>query len=185
MPCEAGRMASVAACLLAMTANGCSFVFTHDPPPHHAEMRYFDCPSNSTAPTVDTTLTVAGGVVVLLSLLVISAASSGFLGGASTDGAYGKLGLLTLPTVVLPLSSAIYGYTKVGNCRDAKNELSQRIGEEAIAAQRPFDPGSPPLERPVNPGGTPPAPPPAPPSLPAAPAASPPAPPPGPSSAPP
>lgn len=115
---------AAAAGLVAMAGSGCSFVFAHNPPPNHRELRYFDCPRSYTAPVVDTGVAVGATAVVLLAA-AIAVSTGPFLGGGDFNA--GRFALVAVPVVGLPTSSAVYGYVKVANCREAKAELVTRI----------------------------------------------------------
>jgi hypothetical protein len=156
--CEAGRMerrssrglrAGAATCLLAMTANGCSFIFAAGPPPNHREMRYFDCPSSYAPPAIDTAIAVTGGLVSLVAIAFAAHpvtfsyihrpdAQDGAPAVAQL-GASGEAVLIAIPLVLvgLPAVSAIYGSKKVGSCRDAKAELVARINAVPAGALPP------------------------------------------------
>lgn len=106
-------------CLLAMLGTGCSFIFAEGPPPNHREVRYFDCTSSYGPPAADTVVSVFGGLTAA-TLLVLSGLSDS---GDRSD----RVALVSLPLVMLPVSSAIYGYTQVGSCRKAQSELAMRL----------------------------------------------------------
>jgi hypothetical protein len=144
--------AGAVVCLLAMAANGCSFMYAQSPPPNHTQMRYFDCPSSYAPPALDTAGAVAGGLfsLVLFAFAAYGGSSSfsAIQGANAREAAPGLANvggaavLVAVPVVLvgLPAASAVYGYTKVGECRDAKAELDARLnatpGDGGPAAPR-------------------------------------------------
>jgi hypothetical protein len=157
-----GLRAGAATCLLAMAVNGCSFLFSAGPPPNHRELRYFDCPSTSGPPAVDTAIAVTGG---LASLLVIALASGPGIfpseihppSAHELTPAVGQvspaatMALVAIPVVLvgLPTASAIYGYRQAGSCRDAKNDLIVRLNTAPASAPAPA-PASAPVLAPAS-----------------------------------
>jgi hypothetical protein len=144
---SSGLRVGAVTCLLALAANGCSFLFAEGPPPKHREMLYFDCPTSYGFPVVDTAIAVSGG---LLSLAIIALATNPVtleainVTGARAPGtaqvsAGGTIALVAIPLVLvgLPGTSAVYGYQKVGDCRDAKAELAARMNAAPAAAPPP------------------------------------------------
>lgn len=102
------------ACALAVgSGGGCSFAFV-TPPPHAPQpQQQIDCTTNYVGPIVDTVLATLGG---MLSLLVLS----GPCIDVCEESAKTKGLLLALPLFVLPTASAVYGYSKVNDCRSAR-----------------------------------------------------------------
>ena len=127
------KRARAIVCLLALGVEGCSFIFAAGPPANHRELKYFDCPSSHAPPTIDTVVAVAGGVVTFLAWGLGTALSSESGGNANS------ILLVGIPLVLLPTASAVYGYSKGGDCRDAKAELVARI----YASPRPAPPPAP------------------------------------------
>ena len=105
----------IAACVLAVSSNACSFAFVEGPPPQQGRRKTFDCTDSYSWPVADTVLTVVGGTLCMFILGLGKA-----LGGSPTPAFYGLVAL----TVVAPAGSAVYGYGKVGDCRDAVRQAS-------------------------------------------------------------
>jgi hypothetical protein len=101
----------IAACVLAVSSNACSFAFVEGPPPQEGRRKTFDCTDSYSWPVVDTVLAVVGGTVCMFILGLGKA-----LGGSPKPAFYGLVAL----TVVAPAGGAVYGYDKVGDCRDAR-----------------------------------------------------------------
>jgi hypothetical protein len=125
-----GLSAVATTCLLAVATNGCSFLFSEGPPPDHRELRYFDCDSTYFLPATDAFLGAWGvGVLVASAFNPYAPAPVGPDGapaGPSSGTPVSALLLLGAATLV-PLTSAVYGYKKMGSCRDAKAELAVRL----------------------------------------------------------
>jgi hypothetical protein len=100
----------IAACVLAVSANACSFAWVEGPPANVRGRTTFECTDSYTLPVLDTVLAAVGGTLCMFILGLGKA-----LGGSPTPAFYGLVAL----TVVAPAGSAVYGYNKVGDCRDA------------------------------------------------------------------
>jgi hypothetical protein len=137
------KRARVVVCLLALGANGCSFVFAGGPPANHRELKYFDCPTSHAPPIIDTVVAVTGGAVTFLAWGLGTALASDSGGSANT------ILLAGIPLVLLPAASAIYGYSKGGDCRDAKAELVARIYAPPVSAPPVGAPSSDPSRLPI------------------------------------
>jgi hypothetical protein len=110
-----GLLAGLVACLLATgAASGCSFAFVTPPPANPQPGQPLDCSTNYVDPIVDTALATLGG---MLSLLILE----GPCIDVCDEGKKTKGVILSLPLFVLPTISAIYGYSRVGACRDARH----------------------------------------------------------------
>ena len=105
-----GVLAGVLAGLLA-TGGGCSFIFVEPAPKQPIPAQNLDCTTNYVAPIVDSVLAVVGGFFTL-------AVTSICIDTCGEDRNL-KRAVLALPFFVLPVGSAVYGYAKVGGCRDA------------------------------------------------------------------
>jgi hypothetical protein len=141
-------------------------------------MPYFDCTTGRAAPVVDTVLAVIYGAALASALGESASSSSSSSASVTTTAVTG--GALALVFA----ASAATGYSKTGDCRDAKEELAQRlykqpqIGDDRGPAPDPWlapsgggfgvQPAPPPYQPPVPPPGPAPVPPnaPAPPSAP-------------------
>jgi hypothetical protein len=152
--------------LLATTLGGCSFLFVHGPPADHKTLPYFDCSTSNVLPTLD----ILAGAVTAIDAVGAGAGSSAFstTGSSSTRA---DVAIFAGETALFA-ASAIYGYKKTSECRDAETDLLRRsygrppsFGVTAppgasppLGPSVPYDPWVAP--RPA-PGGPPPAPPPA------------------------
>jgi len=110
--------AVIAVCLLALCANGCSFAYVYGPPPETKGLKSFECTDSYTLPVVDSVLAVVGGTV---SFMIYGLGRA--LGGGPTPVFYG----FALVTIGVPTASAIYGYNKVGGCREAARASARPI----------------------------------------------------------
>lgn len=160
-----GPLAGAATCLLAMAANGCSFIFSAGPPPDHRQMRYFDCPSSHVPPVIDTVLAAAGGLVTLAAVALTEnpinfseirrpnahevAPAFAQIDGSEAAG----LVAIAAALVAVPTVSAIRGYAKVSECREAKAELVARINAAPTVGPPPGPYEPPQLPRQPEPRG--------------------------------
>jgi len=170
--------------LAATTSSGCSFVFVDGPPTNARKMQAFTCTNSNALPVVDAV--IAG----LAALSVV---------GALTDGSHETYDASTQTYKQSPdystaavagawaalfAASAFVGHSRVSECRDATDELMQRMSRGApgpgfmpapfapgYAPPAPYDPWTAPPAgfAPLPPAPPPPAPP-APPGPPAPPA---------------
>jgi hypothetical protein len=130
-----GLRAGAVACLVAIAANGCSFLFADGPPPNHRQVRYFDCDSSYIYPAIDTVL-AAGGLGNLASVAFSrSAPAPAPVGGPapSSPGPSVSTVLLAIALAAVPVTSAVYGNTKARRCRDAKAELGYRLNASPLS----------------------------------------------------
>ena len=106
-----GVIVGILACALALSDAGCSFIFVEPPPKQPVPAQSLDCTTNSVAPIADSVLAALGGLFTLAvtSICIDTCGENQNL----------KRAALALPFFVLPVGSAIYGYSKVGSCRDA------------------------------------------------------------------
>jgi hypothetical protein len=162
---------------LGVVPAGCSLAFVNGPPPNHQKLAYFDCSSSRALPTLD--LLVAGAAAV--------DAIPGVANGASGLSNHTELAVFGTEAALFA-ASAIYGYSKTAECREAQSEMLKRAARTPTPAylpgygdpyapagpSRPYDPwvvppapAAPPVLSPVGP--LPPAPPSAAPASPPAP----------------
>jgi hypothetical protein len=152
------RVLAFVACL----ATGCSFAFTSSPPANHRQLPYFECSSSRVAPILDVLWTT----LQVLNLTTLASKTDAEFNaqfetnpgqndppfqrktGMAVNAAFGALGA----------AGAYYGFTKVRECRAAKNELMLRMGS---GGQQP-GPGTWPPPTPAPAPAPAPAPPPAP-----------------------
>lgn len=104
--------------LLILATTGCSLAFVRGPPDGHEEMTEFVCTEDKSLPGVEA---LFSGLFLVSALLAFAADDSGGIGPSSDEVGAG----LVVPAVVLGASSAI-GFGRVGDCRDALEELRQR-----------------------------------------------------------
>jgi hypothetical protein len=118
---------------------GCSFIFSEGPPANHQRLPYFDCSTSYAPPVIDT---VWAGLQGLNALGAAATSEQEWNADISRGAVIG----VALFWVALSGSSAIYGYNKVGNCRQAKNELMLRLSRQPGAGYPawPPPPGVPP-----------------------------------------
>ena len=142
---------------------GCSFIFSEGPPANHHRLPYFDCSTSYAPPVIDTVWAGLQG----LNALGAAATSEADWNAEISRGGVIAVGLLWL---ALSGTSAIYGYNKVGSCRDAKNQLMLRMSRQPPGGYPPTwppPPGYPPSYPPPGyPPGYPPPGYPAPPATP-------------------
>jgi hypothetical protein len=116
--------AVIALCVLALCANACSFAYVYGPPSDTQNVKSFDCTDSYALPIVDTVLAAVGGA---MSFMIYGLGRA--LGGSPTPAFYG----VALVTIGLPTASAIYGYHKVGSCRDAARSSVRPIAATDLA----------------------------------------------------
>jgi hypothetical protein len=96
--------------IAALLPTGCSFLFVHGPPSNHAQAPQFDCSDGVGWPVVD---------VIWAGLNGIGAAS------AANDGSMienpDQVVAVGVAWLVVSGISAIYGFAKTSECRDAKH----------------------------------------------------------------
>jgi hypothetical protein len=103
---------TVAVAMAALTASGCSFLFSEGPPADSARRPYFTCAESYAPPIVDT-------VIAGLTALAVAGAKQT---PDETEQAYEQRVGGTLGVAVVTGLAAIYGYAVVGSCRDAKEQ---------------------------------------------------------------
>ncbi|MDX2051890.1 MAG: hypothetical protein SFV15_05815 [Polyangiaceae bacterium] len=114
------------ACLL---LQGCSFLFTHGPPPEHEKLDYFDCDASAAGPVADVSWALTDGV---MTAALVSANNR--TDDTSRPGGT-SVGIFTALTAV-HTASAIYGAVKINQCSDAREHLRQRISTSTVENQR-------------------------------------------------
>lgn len=110
------RIAALALCL-----SGCSFLFVDGPPIGYEDMAYFQCTESKVAPGADTFAALFDVVM-----------AAGYYSRAS-DAVYMEdaeqlesAGALAIGAAAIWAASAIYGFSNVGQCIDAKTEIANR-----------------------------------------------------------
>ena len=133
----------LAAGAIALTAvSGCSLLFVEGPPHDHASRHFFDCTTSLLAPGIDATLTGA----LALSVLGVESDQSHTTGDIVMQSAL----------VVGAMASATYGYLQVSKCRQAKDDLGERLINMPYLGVPPWDASRappPPPARPRRPRG--------------------------------
>jgi hypothetical protein len=116
---------------LALTLGGCSFAFIHGPPANHRQMRFFDCSTSNVLPFLDTVM-AAGAVGETLDAVT---------GSPTTTTSKTELATFAVEAALLG-ASAVYGFTKTSDCRDAQAAMLARtppVGPYMLAPP-PIDP---------------------------------------------
>lgn len=145
---------------LGTALGGCSWLFVDGPPAAHRQLPYFECSSSRAWPVVDTVFAASTALEA-----AAIAGSSDRTGGANTAA------IVAAAESAIFIASAWYGYDKTSDCREAKDELMQRLyrpqggagfGPGGVAPyQTPYDPwvAPPPgsFSRPDQPAPRPPA----------------------------
>jgi hypothetical protein len=98
---------------------GCSYLFSQGPPPDHRELNHIECSTHYAPPVVDTVWATLNGLGMVNALTTPDDKWTSSV-NQSTVIAY------SLVWLALSGSSAFYGYSKVGECRDARMELMVR-----------------------------------------------------------
>jgi hypothetical protein len=129
---------------------GCSWIFVQPRPDRYEPGDVVDCTTNAVAPVIDTLLTLTNvGAAIYV---------------AGEDNVTNKGTAVTAGLLVgaLWFSSAVYGYSKTSDCRDAKDEAADR------PTRRLFQPRVPAVgyPEPSSPKPSPATPPPASPAIP-------------------
>jgi hypothetical protein len=108
------RQAGLAVGAIALTSiSGCSLVFVEGPPHDHASRHFFDCTTSMLAPGLDAALTGATALAVL---------------GVASDQTHTTGDIVTQSALVVgAMASATYGYLQVSKCRQAKDDLGERL----------------------------------------------------------
>lgn len=120
-------------CTLFLAAgNGaCSFAFVDGPPKSHRQLNYFTCTSSNALPTVDLILG-AGSAVEAVAF--VSARSSGQT-SMTTAAA------VAAAEAAVFVASAIAGYGRTSDCREATDALQVRLSRMQLQAAPGFGPG--------------------------------------------
>jgi hypothetical protein len=143
------------ASILVLALTGCSFAFVSGPPENHAQLSYFDCTSSRVVPVLDTILTG----LMIANVITFAAESDAdlaknqgcTLGESNCPVLSRKSGMLIDGAIGLAgAAGMVYGFTKTGDCRRAKNEQALRQ-----PPQQPYTPGSWPPPQGAPQGGPP------------------------------
>ena len=149
------------ASFLAAGSGACSYAFVDGPPEKHRQLPYFTCTTSKAWPVVDTVL---AGVYAVDTAAFLSAGSS------STARERETVAITAAGLAVLFAASAVSGYGKASDCREATEELQVRLIRMQQQAAPGFGPGpqsASPYQPPspydpwvTSPAGAPPPPPP-------------------------
>jgi hypothetical protein len=105
------RVGWVAAMISTMAfQSGCSALFVHGPPANHAELASFECSDSNAWPVVDTIWAGLNG---------LGAASAA---GDDANPDQDQIVLVGVTWLVISGASAIYGFSKVAACHDARGQ---------------------------------------------------------------
>jgi hypothetical protein len=139
--------------------SGCSFLFVKGPPEQHAQMSSFDCSESNAWPVIDTIWAGLNGLGAI-------SASNDSTTPSPGQPSHSQVVAVGVSWLVVSGISAIYGFSKVSTCNDARRQREERYQRAAgVSGAPPVDPdaampsGSP--QAPVAPRATRVAPPPA------------------------
>ncbi|MGH7459730.1 MAG: hypothetical protein ACREMA_01720 [Longimicrobiales bacterium] len=107
---------SALAVFLSLTSSGCAFIFSKAPPVAHEQMNSFSCSEGNVAPVLDL---IWGGLNV-----------AGALIAASDQAAYenpGQIMAVGFGWGVVSGLSAVSGFKRSAQCREAKRQLGDRL----------------------------------------------------------
>lgn len=166
------------AAALAISVTGCSFVFVDGPPREHAKLPSFDCSTSRAVPILDSLF----GALQLANFVYTATRTQqdwdDIYKGSAPFSRHEGLAIYGVLAAVAGLS-AYYGFSRVEQCREAKEELLVRTSNQATPTPGwpppappvpPMQPAAPPVEQPTAPTPPPSDPAPAPAGDPAPPA---------------
>jgi hypothetical protein len=144
---------------LAVTVTGCSFAFVSGPPAQYRQMPAFSCSESRLVPVLDTVWTVLESANLILA---VSKSDQGWSDTFNGSPPFSRSTAIPLYAVLAALGGAgmYYGFSRTGECRDAKAETISRSMQPINPAPQGTWP--PPGLAPVAPPPAAPAPPPAP-----------------------
>lgn len=123
--------------------SGCSLVFVEGPPRDHASRHFFDCTTSMLAPGMDAVLTGALALSVL---------------GVASDQTHDSRDIVIQSALVVgALASATHGYLQVSKCRQAKDDLGERLINMPYLGVPPWDASHAPPPMGAAPGAHPPS----------------------------
>jgi hypothetical protein len=105
--------------------SGCSFLFVKGPPEQHAQMAIFDCSDSNAWPAID---------LIWAGLNGLGAASAA---GDDANPQQDQIVAVGLAWLAVSGFSAIYGFSKVGQCERAKRTRDERYLGGGVAAPTP------------------------------------------------
>ena len=117
--------------LLATGGGACSYAFVDGPPTAHRQMNYFTCTTSNTLPTTDVVL---GGLFLVSAIEAGASTASPSQQNAKISGAVVVVG----GVAALFIASAVYGYSKTSECREATSELQARMARLQLQSPMGF-----------------------------------------------
>jgi hypothetical protein len=127
------------ALVTSVSTGGCSFIFSEGPPVQHQRLPYFDCSTSYAPPVLDTIWGGLNGIGALVALGQTDAEWNRNNGNNNRSAVVG----IGLGWLALSGASALYGYSKVGACHAAKEQLMLRLSRPSAPPSWP-PPGYPP-----------------------------------------
>ena len=116
------------ALLLAVTLTGCSFAFVSGPPANYRQVPAFSCTESRVAPVLDTVWTVlqTGNLI-----LAASKSEQGWNDTFNGNPPISRSTAIPLYAVFAALGAAgmWYGFSRTGECREAKAESMSRMAQ--------------------------------------------------------
>ena len=110
-------------CVLPLTSMACGWLFVNGPPPNHERLNFFTCTQSRGAPGIDAVWTGALALIIATVLVSSDAEVESFSKGGVV-AIYGPWGAATA-------LSAVSGFKKVNQCRDATALLQERLSRTA------------------------------------------------------
>jgi len=119
--------------LLATGGGACSYAFVDGPPERHRQLPYFTCTTSKAWPVVDTVLGAAEAVEAVGTGIVASRESNAGAGAIVGPVVVGGVAALFI-------ASAVSGYSKTSECREATSELQVRMTRLQLQNSMGFGP---------------------------------------------
>jgi hypothetical protein len=145
----------------AVTTNGCSMLFVDAPPENHRSLKTFNCTTSNNFPTADLVIAGVLGLTAAETLAAGTAASqttdyqTGQTTQQSNTGVYVGAGI-TAAAAAAFVASAVVGYRRTSECKDATGELMIRLYPSPSAPMyAPYPYAPPPPSRPYDPWNAP------------------------------
>lgn len=146
-------LAGVLAVSLVVPSAGCSFVFVDGPPKHHRELPAFDCSTSRVVPVLDTAF---AGFELVNFALAAAMSDQDWTDVYKKSAPFSRhTGMAVYAVLAAAAGAGAYvGWTRVGACRDAKQELAERTRLHPPAPGS-WLPPAPPAPTPPTPAPTP------------------------------
>jgi hypothetical protein len=113
------KLALACAVFAVSSLPGCSFIFSKGPPPGHRDLPFLECSTNYAPPVLDTVWGALNGIGALRAFATAEKDWNLSTDRSTTIG-------IGLAWVAVSGLSAYYGYTNVGKCQDARDDLLMR-----------------------------------------------------------